>query len=384
MNLKSLSILLAYTVLFFVPGLVLLMLNGHLSVTEYRAIALTALTYYSASLFCLGVLHIGTPYFIPWRDELVYLPMTTLGLGILYCLWPSFVTLGQDMLAQFRWDKLPSFDDDQRLFTFTFGFIAISACFGFGRTLRLLIDPPTLEQNRVKDREGHRAATNIFGAASLGKWSDIAARVNRRENTLGTQIVLGEDYDPRKNKSYSHDDRTTWGEGGKASIISMDTGFSNGHSLIITGSSGGKTSAFTIPNCLAYRQKLIIVDPEGEALSHTRKAREGMGRKIIEINLSSHFDLMLFMKPHLTNSTAFRQLADNMLVRERDSEFSKFYSEGAIQFLAGLLEFYTNETTSNPLIALAELMGLGETKMLKLCENISKKKSKPSKPKTTS
>ncbi len=190
-----------------------------------------------------------------------------------------------------------------------------------------------------KDRESYRSVSSVFGDARLGKW----AKIKKIVSSPNSGMVFGEDYDPRKNPSYSHDDPRTWGKGGKSPLITMDSTYESGHSLVVAGSGGGKTAAYVIPSCLTYRHALVVVDPNGEALKASRDKRTSMGRNVRELSLLKGVNIMGLLSQHLKTSRSYRHLADMMVVREKDSEFSRFYAAQCITTLAGLLEYFTEE-----------------------------------------
>ncbi len=136
-----------------------------------------------------------------------------------------------------------------------------------------------IKDTAKKDRESYRSASSVFGDATLGDWAKLKKKVSSKNSSM----VFGEDYDPRKNPSYNHDDPKTWGKGGKSPLITMDSTYESGHSLVISGSGGGKTAAFLIPTCLTYRHAVVVVDPNGDGLKITRDTRTAMGRNVREV-----------------------------------------------------------------------------------------------------
>lgn len=321
----------------------------------------------SATLIICGLLGM---YFLPLHPRYFFVIFAAMFAGLWMLLWPAFKELWMQMLLRFSWQEMPSLTEDEKYFTFFLIPMILVPALLIALSIQLVRFPPRMAARKSTDRDALRAKSSIFGDARLGQWKELSKRINRPHAMQSGEIVLGEDYDPRKNKNYTHDDRTTWGKGGKAPLIKMDTRFSNGHSLIVSGSGGGKTAAYVIPTCMSYRHKLVVVDPDGEALSYTRQIREQMGRTIIEVNLTKHIDILSFMIPHLTTSTAYRQMVDNMLLRERDSEFSKFYATQSVNFLAGLFEFFHAETDIHPLEGLSLILAQGEDAVRQACFTI--------------
>ena len=216
------------------------------------------------------------------------------------------------------------------------------------------------KNNQRKTREDYRSKSTVFGDARLGRWSNIKERIA----PIGAGIVLGEDYDPRNNPDYDHADKETWGKGGKSDLIQMKTGYEGGHTLIVGGTGAAKTAAYVIPTCMKYPHSLVVVDPGGSALRQCRDRRVAMGRHIREVSPEHGLDVMAMMKHCLKTSRDFRHLADMMIVREKDSEFSKFYSEESITVLSALLEYFFNgQHNSGTFVNLAKVVHLPESKM---------------------
>ncbi|ART99365.1 type IV secretory system Conjugative DNA transfer [Yoonia vestfoldensis] len=231
---------------------------------------------------------------------------------------------------------------------------------GFKMTMALPSRLALAKDNQRKTREDYRSKSTVFGDARLGKWSHIKERIA----PIGDGIVLGEDYDPRNNPDYDHADKETWGKGGKSDLIQMKTGYEGGHTLIVGGTGAAKTAAYVIPTCMKYPHSLVVVDPGGSALRQCYDKRVAMGRDIREVSPEHGLDVMAMMKHCLKTSRDFRHLADMMIVREKDSEFSKFYAEESITVLAALLEYFTNEMpTVGVFEGVAQVVHLPESKM---------------------
>ena len=336
-----------------------------------RDVTIAIVTSGIGALLSVSLLSFGARFVAPWSFRFTLPAAIPAMIGIWIPIWPTVSAWVMEAPRRLIMENRTPISDAE-------GWLIIAVLALFGTTAlcvnfvyRLFRNPPKLLPQQSKTRESHRSKSDLFGAARLGDWQQISKRVNKENAGSTSQIILGEAFDPRKRKSnYDHDDPTTWGQGGKAPVIRMSTGFSNGHSLILTGSSGGKTSAFVIPACMTYRDKLVVVDPGGEALEKTREIRKAMGRKIIEVNLDSTIDIFKLIGPHLTTPMAYLQLADNMILRERDSEFSKHYAEATIGFLAGLLEFFHLKSNVHPLVCLAEVQSSLETNLQEFCELI--------------
>ena len=225
-----------------------------------------------------------------------------------------------------------------------------------------------IKDTAKKDRESYRSASSVFGSAKLGSWASIKKTVSSQNSG----VVLGEDYDPRKNPSYSHDDPKTWGKGGKSPIIAMDTAYEAGHSLIVAGSGGGKTASFVVPTCLTYRHAMVVVDPNGEALKLCKRARQKMGRNVREVRPGMGIEIMAMLSQHLRTGRSYRHLADMMVLREKNSEFSKFYADECITLLGALLEFFTVEDEEfSTFEGVASVINMSEQEMKKALGEIA-------------
>ncbi|PDV86123.1 Ti-type conjugative transfer system protein TraG [Rhizobium sp. H4] len=82
------------------------------------------------------------------------------------------------------------------------------------------------------------------------------------------EIVVGERY--RVDKDIVHElpfdpvDRTTWGQGGKAALLTYGQDFDSTHMLFFAGSGGYKTTSNVVPTALRYTGPLICLDPSTE------------------------------------------------------------------------------------------------------------------------
>ncbi len=82
------------------------------------------------------------------------------------------------------------------------------------------------------------------------------------------EIVVGERY--RVDKKIVHDlpfdpnDSSTWGQGGKAPLLTFGQDFDSTHMLFFAGSGGYKTTSNVVPTALRYTGPLICLDPSTE------------------------------------------------------------------------------------------------------------------------
>ncbi len=82
------------------------------------------------------------------------------------------------------------------------------------------------------------------------------------------EIVVGERY--RVDKDIVHElpfdpnDQATWGQGGKAPLLTYRQDFDSTHMLFFAGSGGYKTTSNVVPTALRYTGPLICLDPSTE------------------------------------------------------------------------------------------------------------------------
>ena len=82
------------------------------------------------------------------------------------------------------------------------------------------------------------------------------------------EIVIGERYqvdrDIVKNIPFDPADKATWGQGGKAPLLTYKLDFDSTHMLFFAGSGGFKTTSNVIPTALRYSGPVICLDPSTE------------------------------------------------------------------------------------------------------------------------
>ncbi|MGO6982164.1 Ti-type conjugative transfer system protein TraG [Rhizobium leguminosarum] len=103
------------------------------------------------------------------------------------------------------------------------------------------------------------------------------------------EIVVGERY--RVDKDIVHElpfdpnDRNTWGQGGKAPLLTYSQDFDSTHMLFFAGSGGYKTTSNVLPTALRYTGPLICLDPSTEVapmvLEHRTRA---LGREVMVLD----------------------------------------------------------------------------------------------------
>lgn len=103
------------------------------------------------------------------------------------------------------------------------------------------------------------------------------------------EIVVGERY--RVDKEIVHElpfdpnDPATWGQGGKAPLLTYRQDFDSTHMLFFAGSGGYKTTSNVIPTALRYSGPLICLDPSTEvAPMVVEHRRERLGRQVMVLD----------------------------------------------------------------------------------------------------
>jgi type IV secretion system protein VirD4 len=82
------------------------------------------------------------------------------------------------------------------------------------------------------------------------------------------EIVIGERYRPDrdvvKDEPFDPANRDTWGQGGKAPLLTYKLDFDSTHMLFFAGSGGFKTTSNVIPTALRYSGPVVCLDPSSE------------------------------------------------------------------------------------------------------------------------
>jgi type IV secretion system protein VirD4 len=116
----------------------------------------------------------------------------------------------------------------------------------------------TVVPERVK-----RAQHAIFGDAA---WLSMSAA--EKLFPADGEIVVGERYRVDKEivhaLSFDPNDPKTWGQGGRAPLLTYSQDFDSTHMLFFAGSGGYKTTSNIVPTALRYTGPLICLDPSTE------------------------------------------------------------------------------------------------------------------------
>ncbi|OWV98871.1 Ti-type conjugative transfer system protein TraG [Rhizobium sp. R693] len=103
------------------------------------------------------------------------------------------------------------------------------------------------------------------------------------------EIVVGERYrvdrEIVQELPFDPNDQATWGQGGKAPLLTYKQDFDSTHMLFFAGSGGYKTTSNVIPTALRYSGPLICLDPSTEvAPMVVEHRRERLGRQVMVLD----------------------------------------------------------------------------------------------------
>lgn len=97
-------------------------------------------------------------------------------------------------------------------------------------------------------------------------------------------IVVGERYRVDKDSvaavTFRATDRSSWGAGGKSTLLCFDAGFGSSHGVVFAGSGGYKTTSVTIPTALKWGGALVVLDPSNEVAPMVIDHRRAAGRTV--------------------------------------------------------------------------------------------------------
>ena len=256
-------------------------------------------------------------------------------------------------------------------------FLAVVIFFHFALGMRLLIKSKNITRPR-KGADRFRSKFSIFGDSRWGSWKEIKSLVTPKDNSTG--IVVGEDYDPSRNPNkFDTENPKTWLPKKRAPLIHYSPGFNSGHSLFVCGSGGGKTAAYVIPNCLTFRQGIVVSDPVGDVFKTTKATREAMGRRCVEVNLKQGIDLMSLLKPiYEHDPLGYDDLADIFILAESKESFDTHYKETTRPLVASFFRYVIEvEKHPDPLKRFLETFGSGKDTAVKKIAAIIKQTDDP-------
>lgn len=167
------------------------------------------------------------------------------------------------------WDRALSYLDMVAVISAVAGFMAVAV------SARISVAVP----DEVK-----RARRGTFGDAD---WLSLAAA--GKLFPPDEEIVVGERY--RVDKEIVHElpfdanDRSTWGRGGKAPLLTYAQDFDSTHMLFFAGSGGYKTTSNVVPTALRYTGPLICLDPSTEVAPMVVEHRTHvLGREVMVLD----------------------------------------------------------------------------------------------------
>lgn len=193
----------------------------------------------------------------------------------------------------------------------------------------------------VPDRVA-RARRGTFGDAD---WLPMksAARIFPEDG----EIVIGERY--RVDKELTHqlpfdpNDKSTWGRGGKASLLTYKQDFDSTHMLFFAGSGGYKTTSNVVPTALRYTGPIICLDPSTEVAPMVIEHRRNKLRRDVMVLDPTNPVMGFNVLDGIENSTKKEEdivgIA-HMLLSESvrfESSTGSFFQNQAHNLLTGLL-----------------------------------------------
>ncbi|WP_455479161.1 Ti-type conjugative transfer system protein TraG [Bartonella sp. B23] len=197
-----------------------------------------------------------------------------------------------------------------------------------------------------RTNKAKRAKKGIFGDAS---WMNL--REAAKIFPANGQIVVGERYRVDQDSvckiPFSPGNKTTWGKGGKAPLLTFNLDFGSTHMIFFAGSGGYKTTSTVVPTCLTYPGSVVCLDPSTEVAPMVKFARKRMGnRNVIVLDpnsiLTKNFNVLDWLlddsvprTQREANVVAFSKL----LITDKKSENSsaEYFSTQAHNLLTALL-----------------------------------------------
>ena len=97
-------------------------------------------------------------------------------------------------------------------------------------------------------------------------------------------VVVGEAYDPRQDRGpFSPGNPTTWGQGGRATLLIDPCVEESTHSLVIAGSGSFKTTS-AVSTLLTWTGSVVVLDPAAELGPMLEAARQRMGHRVFMLS----------------------------------------------------------------------------------------------------
>ncbi|WP_375657029.1 Ti-type conjugative transfer system protein TraG [Bartonella sp. CM120XJJH] len=196
-------------------------------------------------------------------------------------------------------------------------------------------------KNKVK-----RAKKGVFGEAA---WMNL--REAAKIFPANGQIVVGERYRVDQDNvckiPFAPGNKTTWGKGGTAPLLTFNLDFGSTHMIFFAGSGGYKTTSTVVPTCLTYPGSIICLDPSTEVAPMVKFARQKMGnRNVIVLDpnsfLTKNFNVIDWL---LDDSVPRTQREANIVSfskllltdKKSDNSSAEYFSTQAHNLLTALL-----------------------------------------------
>ncbi|WP_336277020.1 Ti-type conjugative transfer system protein TraG [Bartonella sp. CB178] len=243
----------------------------------------------------------------------------------------------------------------------------------------------TPRANNVK-----RAKKGIFGDAS---WMSLreAAKIFPAHG----QIVVGERYrvdkDNVRDIPFSPSDKTTWGKGGTAPLLTFNLDFGSTHMIFFAGSGGYKTTSTVIPTCLTYTGSVVCLDPSTEVAPMVKFARKKMDNRdviILDPNsvLTKKFNVIDWLLddsvPRTQREANIVSFAKLLLTdKKSDNSSAEYFSTQAHNLLTALLAHVIfsdeYENSERNLKTLRGILSQSETAVVSQLRHIQETSSSP-------
>ncbi|WP_175868945.1 Ti-type conjugative transfer system protein TraG [Bartonella gabonensis] len=316
--------------IFLIPHFLLLITNGLKNDQIYwtlrsEPLLVLALTATVSLLYSLSQkLHL--------RKAIAFVSLVFLGAIALYYTWSEIKRLRPYVGQQgITWSYALQFMDPMVVFGIIIG--------GFFSIIQFSTTSPP--QNKVK-----RAKKGVFGDAS---WMNLreAAKIFPADG----QIVVGERYRVDQDSvcqiPFAPGNKTTWGKGGTAPLLTFNLDFGSTHMIFFAGSGGYKTTSTVVPTCLTYPGSIICLDPSTEVAPMVKFARQKMGnRNVIVLDpnslLTKNFNVIDWL---LDDSVPRTQREANIVSfskllltdKKSDNSSAEYFSTQAHNLLTALL-----------------------------------------------
>jgi len=186
-----------------------------------------------------------------------------------------------------------------------------------------------------------RAKSAAFGDAN---WMTMAAAAKLFPED--GEIVVGErsrvDQTQVKGIAFDPSDRSTWGTGGSAKLLTYKLNFDSTHMMFFAGSGGFKTTSTVIPTALRYTGPIVCLDPAAEVAPMVVDHRLKQGRRTYVLDPrkpETGFNVLDWIETSTSKEADIVAVAHMLLsesVRVENSTGSYFQNQ-AHNLLTGLL-----------------------------------------------